>query len=220
MIQTQNLICNPEIVNIVQRVALITCSSTIKIVQIWILYPIKFSLLHLNIRSISKKLDSFSNFLGSLSVKFSDINITETWHNDSSHTSDISGYNFIHRHRVDRSGGGVGIYHLDYLDFKHCADLAFRSDCAESLFIEINRTKEKNILIGVIYRPPDKNLPQFIIELDQLVDRIWRENKPVFFFRWMECEPDVTLTPLSHDGIFRAVLLQNIFSLRKENRTG
>ena len=140
---------------------------------------IEFSLLHLNIRSISKKLDSFSNFLGSLSVKFSDIGITETWHNDSSHTSDISGYNFIHRHRVDRSGGGVGIYLLDHLDFKHRADLAFPSDCAKSLFIEINRTKENNILIGVVYRP-DKNLPQFIIELDQLVDRIWKENKPVF----------------------------------------
>ena len=141
---------------------------------------IEFSLLHLNIRSISKKLDSFSNFLGSLSVKFSVIGITETWLNDSSHTSDISGYNFIHRHRVDRSGGGVGIYLLDDLDFKHRADLAFPSDCAESLFIEINRSKEKNILIGVIYRPPDKNLPQFIIELDQLVDRISKENKPVF----------------------------------------
>ena len=35
-------------------------------------------------------------------------------------------------------------------------------------------------MIGVIYRPPDKNLPQFIIELDQLVDRISKENKPVF----------------------------------------
>ena len=35
-------------------------------------------------------------------------------------------------------------------------------------------------MIGVIYRPPDKNLRDFIIELDQLVDRISKENKPVF----------------------------------------
>ena len=38
------------------------------------------------------------------------MSITETSLDDSSHISDISGYNFIHYHRVDRSGGGVGIY--------------------------------------------------------------------------------------------------------------
>ena len=43
------------------------------------------------------------------------MSITETSLDDSSHISDISGYNFIHYHRVDRSGGGVGIYLLDHL---------------------------------------------------------------------------------------------------------
>ena len=91
-----------------------------------------FSLLHLNIRSISKKLDSFSIFLGSLSAKFSVIGITETWLDDSSHTSNISGYNFIHHHRVNRAGGGVGIYLRDHLEFKHRVDLALSCDCVES----------------------------------------------------------------------------------------
>ena len=65
----------------------------------------EFSLRHLLIRSISKNLDSFSIFLGSLSVKFSVTGIIETWLDDSSHTSYILGYNVIHRHRVDRSCG-------------------------------------------------------------------------------------------------------------------
>ena len=56
--------------------------------------------------------------------------------------------------------------------------MALSSDCAESLFLEINRTKEKNI-IRVIYRPPNKNLRDFILELDQLVDGTSKENKPV-----------------------------------------
>ena len=68
----------------------------------------------------------------------------------------------------------------DHLNFKKRADLAFSDGCAESLFVEINRTKEKNIVIGVIYRPPDWKLRDFISELDQLVNVISRENKSVF----------------------------------------
>lgn len=41
------------------------------------------ALLHLNIRSISKKPDKFSNFLGSLALDFSVIGITETWLDNS-----------------------------------------------------------------------------------------------------------------------------------------
>ena len=137
-----------------------------------------FTLLHLNIRSISNKLDNFSNFLGRIALNFSVIGITETWLDDISHSSDIPGFNFIHNHRVDRVGGGVGLYLADHLNFKQRAD--FSDGCAESLFVEINRTKEKNIVIGVIYRPPDWKLRDFISELDQLVNVISRENKSVF----------------------------------------
>ena len=44
---------------------------------------------------------------------------------------------------VGRTGGGVGLYLVDCLEFKHRADLVFSEDCAESLFVEINRMKEK-----------------------------------------------------------------------------
>ena len=43
-----------------------------------------------------------------------------------------------------------------------------------------SKERRKRLLLGVIYRPRDKTLPEFIIELDQLVDRILKENKPVF----------------------------------------
>ena len=138
------------------------------------------ALFHLNIHSISYKLDRFSNFLGGVALKFSVIGISETWLDDSSHYCDIIGFNFIHNHRVGRIGGGVGLHLADYLEFKHCADLVFSKDCAESLFVEINRTKGKNIVIGVIYRPPDWKLRDFIVELWQLVCVISKENKTVF----------------------------------------
>ena len=71
----------------------------------------------------------------SISLQFSVIAVTETWLEDSSHSSDIPGFNFVHKHRENRTGGGVGLYLADYLKFKHRTDLAFSTDCAESLFI-------------------------------------------------------------------------------------
>ena len=40
--------------------------------------------------------------------------------------------------------------------------------------------KGKNVVIGVIYRPPDCKLRDFIFELEQLVSAISQENKTVF----------------------------------------
>ena len=64
--------------------------------------------------------------------------------------------------------------------FKHRVDLVFSKDCAESLFVENNRTMVKSIVIRVIYRPPDCKLRDFILELEQLVSVISEENKTVF----------------------------------------
>ena len=107
--------------------------------------------------------------------------ITETWLKDSSHTVDIPGFSFIHKHREDKAGGGVGLYLADYFDFNLRPEFAVSDLCCESLFIEINRTKDKNIIIsGVLYRPPDRNLRDFIVEMDQLLNVISKENKIVY----------------------------------------
>lgn len=116
------------------------------------------SLLHLNIRSIVNKLGKFCNFLGGLNIKFPIIGISETWLEDSYHNSDISGYKFMHNYRDGRTGGGVGLYLADYLNCKLRPDMVFSNNWAESLFVEIIREKEKNVIVGVIYRPPDQKL--------------------------------------------------------------
>ena len=93
----------------------------------------------------------------------------------------IAGYNFLHKPRVNRIGGGVGLYISEHLNYKQRHDLAFPEDkSAESLFVEINRTKEKNIIVGIIYRPPDSKLNEFLSDLDQVMGKISKENKLVF----------------------------------------
>jgi len=69
-----------------------------------------FSLLHLNIRSLSRNYDNFTSFLANIDGKFSIMGVSETWLKDSGYSFDIVGYDFIHNARPSWIGGGVGIY--------------------------------------------------------------------------------------------------------------
>ena len=105
----------------------------------------------------------------------------ETWLDDCHHFSDIAGYNFLHKPRVTRVGGGVGLYIGDHLNYKERPDLVFPVDgSAESLFVEINRTKEKKVIVGLIFWPPDSNLNEFLSDLDLVLGKITKENMLVF----------------------------------------
>ncbi|CAH3186505.1 unnamed protein product, partial [Porites lobata] len=71
--------------------------------------------------------------------------------NDSSHSVDISGFKFLHRYRQNRTGGGVGLYISNDLEFKLREALSLHNgDIVESLFIELIRPREKNIIVGKI----------------------------------------------------------------------
>ena len=78
-----------------------------------------FSLLHLNIRSLSHNLNSLTDLLSSLDIKFPFIGISETSLSESSHSTDIEGYKFLHKHRQTRTGGGVGLFVSNDVEFKY-----------------------------------------------------------------------------------------------------
>lgn len=127
-----------------------------------------FSLLHLNIRSLNRSLDNLVNFLASITSKLSVIGISETWLADSDHTVDIDGYNFIHKPRPSRTVGGVGMYLNVDIEFKFRNDLSIDTDESlpvESLFIKLCRPKRNNLIVGVIYRPPDSDVNDFAKKL-------------------------------------------------------
>lgn len=133
------------------------------------------SFLHLDMRSLSHNLDSLNNLLANVKTNFSIIGISET---NAEHNVNIGGYNFIHNYRSSRSGGGVGLYVASDLECKIRSDLAFDdTTCAESLFIEIDRPRVKNIIIGVIYRPPNQNIDEFVKNTNILMAKISKLNK-------------------------------------------
>ena len=69
----------------------------------------------------------------------------------------------------------------EHLNYKERPDLTFPVDgSAESLFVEIKGTKEKNVIVGVLYRPPDSNLNEFLSDLDHVLEKITKESKLVF----------------------------------------
>ena len=116
-------------------------------------------MLHLNIRSLQANLDGLTNLLSNLNMDFSVIAATETWIRDTTNLFDIENFKFVHEHRTCNPGGGVGLYLTKQLRFKTRADLNLNNnETAESLFIEIVNPRGKNIIVGVIYRPPNTDV--------------------------------------------------------------
>ena len=74
---------------------------------------LNFSMLNLNIRSISKNFDNFMSLLDNLNFNFKIICLSETWlHSDNAVNSnlEIPGYTGIHQVRKNGNGGGLAIF--------------------------------------------------------------------------------------------------------------
>lgn len=142
--------------------------------------PNDISLLHANLRSLNRNFEYFENLLHTLNnFKFSVIGISETWlHENSPDLFNLPNYKLIRADRKGKRGGGVAFYIAEKLKFKIRSDVKLLH--AETLFIEIENTGFKNIIIGLIYRPPGSNFDLFYKELEQYLYIIGNENKHTF----------------------------------------
>ena len=138
-----------------------------------------FSLIHFNIRSINKHFEELQLFLNKpIRQKFSVIGLTETWlSQDSSLPYALDGYDFVVNIRQHRVGGGVALYVSQMYDYVVRDELNSMTDSIESLFIEISVPGSKNIIIGVVYRPPNTNTKSFLDYFSDLV------KNPIFIHK-------------------------------------
>ena len=140
-----------------------------------------FSLCHLNIRSLRANLSAFELTLHNLRFHFTAIGISETWLNDHNcDLYDIAGYNLIEVHRHTKKGGGVGIFLDNNIPYQIRSNLCLTDDVSECVFIEIDKEifkRDKNIIIGVIYRPPNSDLDAFNSSISLLLSELMQENK-------------------------------------------
>ena len=115
-----------------------------------------FSLSHMNIRSLSCHFDDLYSLLVNLNVKFDVVGVSETWDsikNPVSTNVNISGYSFFFT-KSKSQNGGVGLYIKTGLGPVPRPDMNASTDHYETVWVEIENTKDKTILICCAYRHP------------------------------------------------------------------
>ena len=140
------------------------------------------SLFHLNMRSAShvkgKRLEAYFK---ALDHDFTVVGLSETWFDKASSSAfDLMGYQSEHTHRTERDGGGVSLFIKPGISYKIRKDLNFLEECIESIFVEITSTClniEKNLIVGVVYRPPDTSPASFIEKMKTILSRISPSTK-------------------------------------------
>ena len=84
------------------------------------------------------------------------------------------------KNAVSKRGGGVVVYIKQGIHFTQREDLSVFNDSIETVFIEIDKFEfhsEKNIIVGVIYRPPNTDMKLFSELMTNVFERLQRENK-------------------------------------------
>ena len=81
-------------------------------------------------------------------------------------------------YRSHKRGGGVSLYLHESLQFKSKKDLITGGEI-NSVFVEVDKSSlntDRNIIIGLVYRPPNSSIPSFTVAFDALLDRLVAEK--------------------------------------------
>ena len=142
------------------------------------------TLLCSNIRSVNKNFDSFKELLSETDVRFPIIGLVETWFKDKPHDYyHLNGYSLESCNRINKKGGGVCLYVDEDISYnvRHDINELNKLKYTESLFVEIEKSKSQNIVVGIVYRPPDQVIRDFNKCIEKILQEITsKENKLLF----------------------------------------
>ena len=146
-----------------------------------------FSLFHLNIASLTKHKDELDLILKSLNHEFDFIGISETkllkQQTIIPKKLDITGYE-KYSTPTEADKGGTMLYVKTETNHKERKDLnkiCYKSMYLESTFIEVINQKQKNLLVGCIYKHPSMDINEFNDDfMNQLFEKLNKENKEIF----------------------------------------
>ena len=123
-----------------------------------------FSILHLNISSISGHIEELKTLLSLTKHKFDIIAISESRikiNNTPINNILIENYSYEHI-PTESSAGGVMLYIGNHLNYKIRKDLSiYKAKELESIFIEIIFPKTSNIIVGCVYKHPFMDPDEF-----------------------------------------------------------
>ena len=169
-----------------------------------------FSILHVNIKSMTKNFETFKKYYNSLNFSFSITCLSEAWANDNKPKKNslfqLEGYNPVNQIRKNYKGVGIAIFIRDLLLHKIREDLSINCDDIESLSIEIINNHSKNIVLNVVYRPPDGDVSVTETFLRKIISGNIKVNKTLFLsgdfnINVLDCENNkkkskLTLSPV------------------------
>ena len=140
-----------------------------------------FSLLHLNISSLSSHINELKTLLSQCDTKFDIICISESRiskKNSLTTNIDIPGYN-IEQAPTESSAGGLLIYISQKLSYKVPEDIQIHSpNELESVFIELFILSKPSLITGIIYKDPNMQHFKFSNNfMKKLLNKISLENK-------------------------------------------
>ena len=140
----------------------------------------KFSLLHLNIRSLHKQYDAFLDYLHYQSINIDCIVLSETFLNKhNSKNYPIPWYSDFHLYRDNKRGSGVSIYVKTSLCTHPKIILSQMDEHIEALGIRL-KMKQTALTIAAIYRPPNQSKNEFINSLKTLMNHHHFDNKTIY----------------------------------------
>ena len=131
------------------------------------------NIIQLNIRGINSKTTELNHLIDhSLKGHPPDIiALCETWLTKDSPKPNVPGYEFVHKCRMHKCGGGVALLISNGISFKPLPDLKYENDAVESCFVEI-KLNARHIIVGSCYHPPNTDCKEFITLHKQLLKTI------------------------------------------------
>ena len=147
------------------------------------------SAIHFNARSLAKNLKSITSLIDDSKINFDLIGITETKlriENDTNNFTTnpetdllsslkIPGFEFQHT-PTNSAFGGAGLYISCKYEFKRRHDIEFNIESCETCFVElISHDKNRNVIVGIIYRHPHNNFDQFFPKLQSTCETILKD---------------------------------------------
>ena len=145
----------------------------------------EFSILHLNIHSVEAHIEELRIALQLIEYKFDFICLSESKlkvNSDPKVDIRIKNYQPPVGTPSVAAKGGVLIYAKDGINFEPRIDLCiYKEKELESYFIEVINDKQRNSIIGVVYRHPCMEENSFIGDyIEPLNDKLQCENKEIF----------------------------------------
>ena len=135
--------------------------------------------MQLNIQGLSNKISSLQDLVNSAcrDKRVDLILLCETWQNKNSPTISLPGYNYVHKYRKHKTGGGVGIFVNDRIQFTD-VKTEILYECIEHVVVNITTKNDKRpITIGSLYRVPNTNDSKFVEEYNCLLKELYKKSK-------------------------------------------